>query len=165
MNIKSIVESYVKSWAAEAWEEGKNYGEESWKASQEAFIKIKNRELSKLDPAVATALEEEVWRIFANQTMNVIVQRLRKIAGTPKPTTPGAVESEPDSVHTVEGAIDVAAGRMTDEGRIEDLHFLPMCKKKLGDATWRDRDRRRACRENRCRKKRNFCFTWNVGQR
>ncbi len=142
VNIKSIVDSHVSRWADEAWKEGKKAGDEAWAASQEAFIKIKDRELSKLDPAVATALEEEVWRIFANQTMNIIVQRFRKIAGTSKPTTPGATSGVPNSVHTAEGALDVAADRMAEEEeenrRIENLHFMPMCKKRLGDATWRD---------------------------
>jgi len=121
------VDALVTEWAEEAWKRGNG----EWDQAQEAFVKIKDEEFPGLDPAVAQEFGSLVWRLFADQTINSIVRHFRKTTVTPKPkpTTPGA--GEPNSVHTVGGALQIAAERMA----IEDSYYLPTCKKRLGDAT------------------------------
>lgn len=127
------VEKQLVLWAGKAWK--KSGGD--WKVAGEYFVKLVDRELGNLDPALAVAIEEEVWKNFANQQINKIVQRERSEAREPvvlaPPTTVTTSPTGKNSRRT--GAAD-ASVQATREKLYLDKFYLTTSKVQLRQATF-----------------------------
>ncbi len=126
------VEKQLVLWAKAAWK--KSGGD--WRTAGEYFVKLVDKELDSLDPGVATAIEEEVWKNFANQQINKIVQRERAEAREPIPAPATAIKAPPtgQGSHRTQDAAD--ANQTTRERLYLDKFYLTTSKMKLRDATF-----------------------------
>ncbi len=142
--LKDQVEETVNKWADAAYAAAN----QDWRKAQDRFLLIADKEFGDLDPKLATAIEEEVWRCYGNQAVNRVIQRDRKRATeTPKPqpdlTKGGETPTnggKPNSVHTSGGGLDRAEKVVV----FEDTFQLTSCKKLIGDATLADLEAERS---------------------
>jgi hypothetical protein len=126
------VEKQLVRWAEAAWK--KSNGD--WKVAGEYFVKLVDKELDSLDPGLATAIEEEVWKNFANQQINKIVQRDRSEARELPPTGTVSAVNPPTgaSSHRTQDAAD--SNQVTRERLYLDRFYLTTSKMKLRLATF-----------------------------
>lgn len=126
------VEKQLTLWAEKAWK--KTNGD--WKVAGEVFVKLVDKELGSLDPALAIAIEEEVWKNFANQQINKIVQRDRSEAREPVILAPPTVTAPPTGKNSRRTGAADASVKGTHERLYLDKFYLTTSKMKLRDATF-----------------------------
>jgi hypothetical protein len=128
------VERTVASWADEAWR--KCGGD--WQLAGAAFIKIVDRELSKLDAALAVQIEDEVWKSYGNSQINKIVQRSRGTARIVPPAAGTGYVAPPTGQNSRRTKQGDAANKSVYENLYLDKYYLKNSKVKLRDALFDD---------------------------
>ncbi|KKN88805.1 hypothetical protein LCGC14_0244120 [marine sediment metagenome] len=86
------IEEVFAKWAETAWTASSG----DWEKAKAAFLAVADAEIDNLSPAMASAIETEVWKRFANSQINNIVQRLRSqsrvLPITPQAPSTGAAK-------------------------------------------------------------------------
>lgn len=107
MSFVAMEEVFAK-WAETAWTAGNG----DWDQAKAAFLDVRDAELGSLSPVMASAIEAEVWRRFANVQINNIVQRLRSQARV-TPTPPQAPATKPNKSKRTAAADAASAETIT----------------------------------------------------
>jgi len=72
--LKQRVDAQFAQWALDAWKQSNN----DWALAQENFLKLRDADFPGLGKAMRDAMEDEVWRLTANDRISRIVTNLRK---------------------------------------------------------------------------------------
>jgi hypothetical protein len=141
------VEKQLVKWAEAAWK--KTNGD--WQVAGEVFVKLVDKELDTLDPALAVAIEEEVWKNFANQQINKIVQRDRSEAREPAPVVVPPTKTPPTGANSHRTQDAANSNQATRERLYLDKFYLTTSKMKLRDATFDQMVKERVMRGKKCK--------------
>jgi hypothetical protein len=130
MSSADIEEVFAK-WAETAWTAGNG----DWEQAKAAFLDVRDAELGNLDTVMASAIETEVWKRFANSQINNVVQRLRSQSRVvPPPLAPATGTKAPNKSKRTAAAD--AASAETVAALYMDTFYLTTGGVKLRFATF-----------------------------